>query len=99
VEAETPAGTDTTESTDDTDPKVDAAGASEGSAPKLSGDSASKSADADTKAVDTKASRSGPKFGPGARAGVPKAGVSDAPRQRAEREAAAAPSASSGGDE
>jgi hypothetical protein len=82
--AEAPVVTDSTD--EGTDTSVDTAGASEGSAPKLSDDSASKSADIWEETAEVKVTRA-----------APKAGVSSgAPEQRAARSVRVSASPSSG---
>ncbi|WP_194166356.1 cellulase family glycosylhydrolase [Mycolicibacterium sp. P9-22] len=84
--AEAPVATDPTTTDEGTDTSVDTAGASEGSAPKLSDDSASKSADIWEENAEAKVTRS-----------APKAGVnSGAPAQRTARSVQAGLTASSG---
>ena len=75
IVSESPAVTDPTTTDDGTDTSVDTAGAVEGSAPKLSDESVSKSADTEAPAAETKVTRSAPKAGVGG----------TAPKQRAVR--------------
>jgi hypothetical protein len=83
---EAPVVTDPTTTDEGTDTSVDTAGASEGSAPKLSDDSASKSADIWDETAEVKVTRA-----------APKAGVSSgAPEQRAARSVRVSASPSSG---
>lgn len=84
--AETPAVTEPITTDAGTDTSVDSAGAFEGSAPKLSDDSASKSADGEWKGAGLKVGRTAPKTGVS----------SGAPKQREARSGAQAPTASRG---